>query len=166
MKTSIQKGFTLIELMIVVAIIGILAAFAIPAYNDYIAKTQAAEGVTLADGLKTKIVTNLQNGICIAQGSAAKNAENKSVGKYSTAVIAGDVADSADTDTDTTPTGCRIDITYNTDNISSKIKGKHLSLDLLANGSLQKSTKGTSDIDAKYIPNAVKKAATGGNEGK
>ncbi len=50
-----QKGFTLIELMIVVAIIGILAAVAIPAYGDYTARAQASEGFILLDGLKTPI---------------------------------------------------------------------------------------------------------------
>jgi type IV pilus assembly protein PilA len=55
MKT-LQKGFTLIELMIVVAIIGILAAVAIPAYNDYTARAQAAEAFSLLDGLKTPMV--------------------------------------------------------------------------------------------------------------
>jgi type IV pilus assembly protein PilA len=52
---AIQKGFTLIELMIVVAIIGILAAVAIPAYGDYTARAQAAEAFTLLDGLKTPL---------------------------------------------------------------------------------------------------------------
>jgi type IV pilus assembly protein PilA len=55
MMKNIQKGFTLIELMIVVAIIGILAAVAIPAYGDYTARAQAAEAFTLMDGFKTPL---------------------------------------------------------------------------------------------------------------
>ena len=65
MPKLIQKGFTLIELMIVVAIIGILAAVAIPAYSDYTAKAQATEAMTLLDSAKTDIVTRMgHDGTC------------------------------------------------------------------------------------------------------
>lgn len=55
MRKSIQKGFTLIELMIVIAIIGILAAIAIPAYQDYTVRAQASEGLTIASSVQVAI---------------------------------------------------------------------------------------------------------------
>ena len=58
MNRSIQKGFTLIELMIVVAIIGILAAVALPAYQDYTVRTRITEGLGLAQTLKTSLATD------------------------------------------------------------------------------------------------------------
>lgn len=61
MKHSIQKGFTLIELMIVVAIIGILAAVALPAYQDYTIRAKVTEGFSLANPLKELVADNAAN---------------------------------------------------------------------------------------------------------
>jgi type IV pilus assembly protein PilA len=64
----IQKGFTLIELMIVVAIIGILAAIALPAYQDYTIRSRVTEGLTLASEAKTVVADNAANASPAANG--------------------------------------------------------------------------------------------------
>jgi len=89
MKT-IQQGFTLIELMIVIAIIGILAAIAIPAYQNYTIRAQVTEGLSLAAGWKTGISEYFaQNGsfpVCSTSAAAGKagcvSVSGASGGKY------------------------------------------------------------------------------------
>ena len=72
MKRSIQKGFTLLELMIVVAIIGFLAAVALPAYQDYVKRSRVSEGLALASGAKTALAEYVaSNNEWPASGSAA-----------------------------------------------------------------------------------------------
>jgi type IV pilus assembly protein PilA len=71
MLKKMQKGFTLIELMIVVAIIGILAAIAIPAYQDYTIRAKITEGLNLADSAKTTVAEGFQSGDIVGLNAGA-----------------------------------------------------------------------------------------------
>jgi len=79
---SIQKGFTLIELMIVVAIIGILAAIAIPAYQDYTIRSQVTEGLSLASAMEVNVADSYSNTVNMPSTLAALGITNVPQGKY------------------------------------------------------------------------------------
>jgi type IV pilus assembly protein PilA len=112
MLKQVQKGFTLIELMIVIAIIGILAAIAIPAYQNYTIRSQVTEGLTLGDGWKTAIseyYANTGNWPTITNLTGTCN----SVGKYESSV--------------TVATGGVIQVVYG-NQANVKVSGKTLSI--------------------------------------
>ncbi|MGC9008063.1 MAG: pilin, partial [Halothiobacillaceae bacterium] len=151
-----QHGFTLIELMIVVAIIGILAAIAIPAYQDYIARSQMTEAMNLASGLKTAVAEVYgQAGTCPTNGSDGIAKATDIKGKYVAQVEVGGKAPA-----------CTIAAKMNKEGVSAGIQDKTLTLtmDTSSGGSI--SWTCTSDAEQKYLPKACTGASTsagGGN---
>lgn len=96
MKAQMQKGFTLIELMIVVAIIGILAAIALPAYQDYTNRAKASEVVLAASSARTCVTEIVQSGGTIDTDTVAtcNSATNPSqyVASVAATVVDGDIS--------------------------------------------------------------------------
>ena len=82
-----QQGFTLIELMIVVAIIGILAAIAIPAYQDYTIRAQVSEGLSLSSGAKAAVAEYYQDQGAAPADNATAGLDPNIGGKYVASVV-------------------------------------------------------------------------------
>ncbi|HGM0730711.1 TPA: pilin, partial [Neisseria gonorrhoeae] len=113
---TLQKGFTLIELMIVIAIVGILAAVALPAYQDYTARAQVSEAILLAEGQKSAVA-----GYYLNHGEWPKN--NASAGVASSAAdIKGKYVKSV------TVTNGVVTAKMLSSGVNKEIKGKRLSL--------------------------------------
>jgi len=150
--TKLQQGFTLIELMIVVAIIGILAAIALPAYQDYIARAQMSEALVLADGLKSPVSEYVgQTAACPSNAASSTTSGGITIpptsisGKYVASVAAGGNVDS-------NGGGCTIVATMNQSGVSTGIISKTVTLTMGPTVTTGATTwTCTSSADQKYL---------------
>jgi type IV pilus assembly protein PilA len=110
---KMQQGFTLIELMIVVAIIGILAAIAIPAYQDYTIRAQVTEGLNLASAIKAAVAESYADRGTWPTDMTTLGITNPPFGKYVSSV---------------TVANGTIDILYGIDANAANLAGEHLGL--------------------------------------
>ena len=135
---NIQKGFTLIELMIVVAIIAILAAIALPAYQDYIARSQVTTGLADIRGGVTAFEERIQRGTPTADVLLPDIGLTAATARCATVIGNGVI---------TNPNGQRIDCTLKG---NPKVKNKVVKLTRNTSGSWNCTISG--GLDAKYLP--------------
>lgn len=141
-----QQGFTLIELMIVVAIIGILAAIAIPQYNDYTARSQASECFSLLDGLKTPMQEAFAQ-----DGSWVIPAGSVIAGKYVSSIVGNGIASS----------GGNLICSYKNSSINVKLIGDTVGLRYIAQNASAQGGPWTcaSSLDPEIAPKACTASA-------
>lgn len=123
-----QKGFTLIELMIVVGIIGILAALALPMYNNYTGRAQVAEGESLLKGLKTPLVEAVSTG--------SVNACNSGAAWFTGEVRTGSFVEKIEISADVATQRCLLEVTFKAANVNDNISGKKMNMRYSAIGGL------------------------------
>ena len=137
-----QKGFTLIELMVVVAVIGVLSAIAIPQYQNYVARAQVAEGFSLLASGKMAVAEYYnENGSFPTDNATARlGAANTIIGKYVGSVTVGNAGS--------------LTVAYNTTTAHDKLQGKNFVLTPTDNGGSISWSCGVGTVGVDYLPNS------------
>ncbi|HFC7420837.1 TPA: pilin [Neisseria meningitidis] len=168
---TLQKGFTLIELMIVIAIVGILAAVALPAYQDYTARAQVSEAILLAEGQKSAVTEYyLNHGKWPSDNSAAGVASSADIkGKYVQKVEVKNgvvTAEMKSSGVNKEIQGKKLSLWAKRQNGSVKwFCGQPVTRDANANGANNDEVtaatgKGTDKIDTKHLPSTCRDASS------
>ena len=134
-----QHGFTLIELMIVVAIIGILASIAIPAYQNYIARAQIAEALTIVSGYKSDMLEIYSESQDCAEVVNYLNTNANTETRYVDAVTASAIG-----------TECTLQVLFKSNNVADGLSAKHLNF--VMQGTNTNWRCESLDISQRYLP--------------
>lgn len=118
---KLHQGFTLIELMVVVAIIAVLASLALPFYTNYIAKSQLSEGYELLAGMKTPLVASIATDILSEQCA-------NTAGWYQSAVRSGKYIARTDISMDAAGTGCLVTAVFKNTTVNQLLKNKKINM--------------------------------------
>ena len=137
-----QNGFTLIELMVVVAVIGVLSAIAIPQYQNYVARAQVAEGFSLVSSGKMAVAEYYnENGSFPTDNATARlGAANTIIGKYVGSVTVGNAG--------------ALTVAYNTTTAHERLQGKNFVLTPTDNGGSISWACGVGTVGVDYLPNS------------